>query len=271
LLPIVTTFKRHGYYCRSKKPGHNVSKKRACIPCSLAKVRCDWKLSRCSNCKTKNIKCQYTDEAIRNLLANMPTVSESIDGPDGSLALLESTTDLNSVPSPNNSFDLNSNLDIFLDNGNLSGSAFANTLDLDPQSSSALPLSLLTTPDFSTGYTLNYPPSALTRSMMRRRLGRPQMLTQATLIIQILASFPAMVLRKETFPPFIHSHSFSAITNTEYNMPEALINCMSLAQLFKTRTKENSPFLWKNIRMEHERLWCEVSSVPSYHITVILR
>lgn len=269
---IASTYKRHGYYCRSKKPGQTVSRQRSCASCSRAKVRCDWKLPRCTNCKAKGIECQYTDGALQNLLSTASTLSEDVDDSEeprslapsksSSSALFneDSAAELTSVLWPGSSIneDINeerSIVDRFSTEDAFQGAVFPDILGLDDQQVAAS--SFFLPP--STSYTIPRPLDEYNRSMIRRRLVKPHAQTHATFIIQILASFPAMMLRKETFPPFIHPHSFSGIPGKENEMPEALVNCMSLAQLFKIRTKENSGFLWKSIRMEHERLWREVS------------
>jgi hypothetical protein len=269
---IASTFKRHGYYCRSRKPANSVSRKKSCINCARAKIRCDWTIGRCSNCKTKDIVCQYTNEVTHNLpstesdiFGDSNALHESLalstNGGDAPSSCAEST-DLFTLSSPDFSFDLDTNLALFSPKNNFPEAIFAETLDLQSQQSSLLSLSSFPSAlEVSPTYDLEYPLRDLTRCMLRRRLAKPQHQVHATLIIQIIASFPAMMLRRETFPPFIHTHSFSAVSGKEHDIPEALINCMSIAQLFKTRTKENSRFLWKTIRMEHERLWSEVRQV----------
>jgi hypothetical protein len=160
--------------------------------------------------------------------------------------------------SPDHTFDLGTSLALSSPIEILP-ETMVDTLDVYSQEilSPSLPLPFAL--DLSSNPTLDYSLNGLTRSLSRRRLARPQLQVCANLMIQIFASFPAAMLQKETFPPFIHPRSFSAIPGKEYQIPEALINCMSLAQLFKSRTQENSKFLWKCIRIEHERLWKEVS------------
>jgi hypothetical protein len=268
LMIIASTYKRHGYYCRSKKPGQTISRKRACTSCSRAKIRCDWKLPRCTNCTTKDSECHYTDGALQNILNATSTISDDVDYPEGSSLVLSKSNDglfsqdtpgeLTSVLWPRFSLGLDGINDVsapvtFSAKDSLREPIFANMLDLTDQS--------VLTASFPIPPASSYFPRSLddsNRCIIRRRLINPHAQTHATLIIQILASFPTMMLRKDTFPPFIHPRSFSAIPGKEYDMPEALANCMSLAQLFKMRTKENSRFLWKSIRLEHERLWREV-------------
>lgn len=76
----------------------------------------------------------------------------------------------------------------------------------------------------------------------------------ASLLSQAISAFPQMMLRRQTFPPFIHAHWHLP------SLPETLANCMSIAQLFATRTAETRPFLWRTIGTEVRRLQDEVYS-----------
>lgn len=74
----------------------------------------------------------------------------------------------------------------------------------------------------------------------------------ANLISRIVSAFPQMMLRRHTFPPFIHPYWHKA------SVPENLANCMSIAQLFVSRTTDTRPFLWKTIEAEQKRCLDEV-------------
>lgn len=81
---------------------------------------------------------------------------------------------------------------------------------------------------------------------------RPHAQHNANVIIQSLRSFPTMMLRRETFPWFIHPHSQGTA------LPEAISNCMSIAQMFTLRTSETKSFLRQTIGGEHRRFISEV-------------
>jgi hypothetical protein len=83
------------------------------------------------------------------------------------------------------------------------------------------------------------------------RKDRPHAQHNADIIIQSLRAFPTMMLRKETFPWFIHPHTHLLFKSTDGALPEALSNCMSIAQLFASRTAETNKFLWRAIRVEY--------------------
>ncbi|EFX02022.1 c6 zinc finger domain containing protein [Grosmannia clavigera kw1407] len=68
------------------------------------------------------------------------------------------------------------------------------------------------------------------------------------LMVQVLRSYPAMMLRRETFPPFIHARNGRG-TQT---LPAPLANCMGIAQLFAGRSPETRSFLWHSIRCESQ-------------------
>lgn len=90
------------------------------------------------------------------------------------------------------------------------------------------------------------------------QMERPLVQHNADLVIQSLRSFPALMLRRETFPWYIHQHSQLLSKPTTAALPEALSNCMSIAQMFALRTSETKPFLWRIIRAEYRRLSNEV-------------
>jgi len=79
----------------------------------------------------------------------------------------------------------------------------------------------------------------------------------ADLIIQSLRSIPTMMLRRETFPWFIHPHSQLLSESTGAALPEALSNCMSIAQMFASRTPETRYFFRQTIGTEYRRFISE--------------
>jgi hypothetical protein len=87
----------------------------------------------------------------------------------------------------------------------------------------------------------------------------PEAEASATILMHCIRSYPQMMLRRQTFPPFIHPHWHTGL-------PENLVNCMSIAQLFVTRTLENSPFLWRTIDNEVSRFKNEVRDMEKSNI-----
>ncbi|KAL6406989.1 Fatty acyl-CoA reductase [Ilyonectria robusta] len=70
----------------------------------------------------------------------------------------------------------------------------------------------------------------------------------------------AMMLRRQTFPPFIHPHWHKPC------LPEKLASCMSIAQLFVARTPETRLFLWRIIEAEEQRFRDEVMGLSAREI-----
>lgn len=69
----------------------------------------------------------------------------------------------------------------------------------------------------------------------------------ANLIIEALCAIPEQILRKQTFPSFIHPH-------WDGDLPEPIVVCMHIAQIFASRTPEIEPFIWRTILAEQQRL-----------------
>lgn len=82
----------------------------------------------------------------------------------------------------------------------------------------------------------------------------------AIMLGQIICSFPSMMTQRETFPPFIHTKFYSCASDSE-TMPNILKDCMGLAQMFVSRTKESSGVFWRAVRMEQEKLLSQVSTI----------
>ena len=68
----------------------------------------------------------------------------------------------------------------------------------------------------------------------------------ANLISHMVGAFPQMMLRRHTFPPFIHPHWHLPA------VPEILASCMGIAQLFVSRTPESRAFLWRTVDTEQQ-------------------
>jgi hypothetical protein len=82
------------------------------------------------------------------------------------------------------------------------------------------------------------------------------------LITSITRTYPKMLLRRTTLPPFIHTVSYSDSETTSNNsFPEPLETCISIACMFNSRANASSKFLWRTIDTERERLVKEV-----YHV-----
>jgi len=84
--------------------------------------------------------------------------------------------------------------------------------------------------------------------------------TNATILVQILKSYPKMMTKNETYPPFIHPFCVPDTTSgPSYTSSESLQNCRNLAKLFYSDTGGRR-LVWRMIRMEQERMAQEVSN-----------
>ena len=78
-----------------------------------------------------------------------------------------------------------------------------------------------------------------------------------------------MMLRRETFPWYIHQQSqilFNSVDSSNPTLaaplPEALSDCMSIAQMFTLRTPETKPFFWRTVTAQYHRWSKEVRFPP---------
>lgn len=77
----------------------------------------------------------------------------------------------------------------------------------------------------------------------------------ANLIARMVSALPQMMVRRHTFPPFIHAHWH---LDAE---PETLASCMRISEMFVSRTPESRAFLWRTIEAEVKHLYDEVCSL----------
>jgi hypothetical protein len=91
-----------------------------------------------------------------------------------------------------------------------------------------------------------------------RKMPNPVAQNNANYIIRTLRTFPQRMLRRATFPPFIHQPWPKDSNGFNIDAPEPMANCMSIAQIFASRTPENNAFVWRTIRAEQQRLVDEV-------------
>jgi len=80
----------------------------------------------------------------------------------------------------------------------------------------------------------------------------------ANLILGALKSYPQMMLKNNTLPPFIHP--LSVTSDGDDDQMEPLSDCISLVHMMSTGTQSSRRLFWKNVRMECERLRAEVYS-----------
>lgn len=86
----------------------------------------------------------------------------------------------------------------------------------------------------------------------------------ATVVMQKLRAFPQMMLRRETLPSFIHGHWYRPLSPTELALPEPLVNCIGIAQVFASHNAESKPFLWRTVKTEQRSFIEKVRSLVSF-------
>ncbi|GAM37301.1 hypothetical protein TCE0_023r07116 [Talaromyces pinophilus] len=93
------------------------------------------------------------------------------------------------------------------------------------------------------------------RSLIQRPETRAGTQRIANLMFHTLKSYPQMMLRPDTLPPFIHPAWVSDGVFDNDHM-EPLNNCISLVHMVNSRVRGSRKLFWRNVRMECERL-CE--------------
>jgi hypothetical protein len=111
-----------------------------------------------------------------------------------------------------------------------------------------------TTPDFYPAPGMR-PAPADAGFLARLPMLDPVAQHSATLVMQALQAFPRMMLRKPTFPPFIHPSCH------RYPLPEPLALCMGIAHVFVSPSVETRSFLWQSVEREQLRLVDQASNL----------
>lgn len=237
--------------------------------CSRDKTRCDSKAPHCTRCKEKGVDCHYKNATPRDSRQSEDAGSlrTQRQGKDVAPASWPKCSDVKQVALPFPSSRAGSSIspDQFDNGGRDTDLALSDGWELDS--------SLFENMDFEFGSTdsqdseltgLNslFSSPSLTLPVMRsfgiRSTVTPTQRPVVSIIMQLLRSYPYMLLRKETFPPVVSPLLYSWAEKGEGPPQETLINCVSLVQMFKMRTAANRKFVWNLIRLEQERIWSNV-------------
>lgn len=99
----------------------------------------------------------------------------------------------------------------------------------------------------------------MSMSTLRTLIQRPRMKTGrvAQLTLHTLRSYPLMMLRDGTLPPFIHPLLASSEYEDDKDV-EPLTNCRSLVHMISSGVQGSRKLFWRNVRLECERLIHEV-------------
>jgi hypothetical protein len=99
-------------------------------------------------------------------------------------------------------------------------------------------------------------PTYTLRSLIQRPKLKTEAQRSANLMLHTLKSYPLMMLRHNTLPPFIHPRLISS--DVENNHMEPLTNCIILVHMISSGFQGSRKLFWKNVRLECERLCEEV-------------
>ncbi|KAL7269926.1 hypothetical protein RUND412_007380 [Rhizina undulata] len=295
---------RHTRRCRQKRLEDSVPRKKACSQCTQSKTRCDLKLPHCSRCRAKSLQCFYANKPRnhsqpepQNSPQNQPHTHFQLEH-NGTLARL--ATALPAPPDLYAGFEGDSVVSMTLDdNGMILGDDLDLNLDvgefgwipeahLDPTQAHASSQSEKSIGGHLPGYQQISSDEALSTQLIAFR-GFHQIKTRFNSMIEpsntttlkvsrslssytvdfmerILRTYPTMMLRHETLPPFIHKSHVAPGKISEH-----LSNCMGLAHLYKAKTRENSKLVFQAILHEHNRLMQEWSSYDESEMLAALQ
>lgn len=275
---LESTLKRHGYYCRSRKASR-ANRSRSCTSCARSKLRCDNRRPACSRCTTRAIECHYLAETPKSKsLAiqhrkDAPTewrrdsswvpgptsvVPEELcpsRGPVFDSALLVPDPELADLGWDSLDWD-GSEIDLpdFLDAEKIDHSSSWQSVsvrhpgpptDRWVQMQQEMPSPTISVP--------------ILRSLIPRPKLKPGEQRVANLILQTLNSYPLMMIRHNTLPPFIHPRSLSADAENEHMEP--LTNCINLVHMINGGFQGSRKLFWKMVRLECEHLCEEVRRI----------
>jgi hypothetical protein len=275
-LSVESTFKRHGYYCRSRPSDQRVRRGRSCTVCARAKTRCSSEYPQCSRCKARKFECQYIDQtralsptatSISTLVSSISTAHQANPSAREVLSVLRDGLPEIQASMPNKLDVLNTEFTVADKENDMgedelySGIMFEyNIMEIEP----ILHFDSIITPNLSSSFV----PTAVTEFNAKRNATgnfdtrmtiKSRFQNSASMLLRILYSYPKMMLRTETFPPFIHpvasAEGDKHISNAKQ---ESLNNCRGLAQIYAIGSQDSRKLLWKMIREECERIWADV-------------
>lgn len=283
----MSTLKKHGYYCRSRKAAVPITRSRSCISCVRGKARCDNKRPECSRCKAKAFQCQYPVATPKHtgpktqhrsngltkqramapsLIASYSSAEDGQEASNGGDITLDSAP---VIPDPvfidigGNCLDWNDPQDDFSDFVDLQSNVGTVQYPTEIESSPAqhwIPSTNQTShiqQDFFSPYiSVPKQPTTTFRSLIRRPKLSTGAQRTANLILHTLKSYPLMMLDNGSLPPFIHPHLI--FSEAENNDMELLINCICLVRMISNGIQKSRKLFWKNVRMECEQICEEV-------------
>ena len=99
-------------------------------------------------------------------------------------------------------------------------------------------------------------PTSSKRSLIPRSNTKPGPKRAVTLMLHMLKSYPQMMLRDSTLPPYIHPYLVSPEFGGDDMEP--LHNCVNLMRMISHSVQGSKKLFWKNVKLECERFTAEV-------------
>lgn len=289
------SYTRHTGYCRRARTRPR-ARVRSCRACSLAKAKCSFH-SQCLRCVRKGIECSYDagpvpprdPVAVRDVLAHDAAAIPADLFADNNFtskdpfpesatfdqsAIDWSTIDDIFLQSPDNKLSdfaaptakLMLNSSSFLDTNSSSQQSVERLFTNVDEDTLSITQSRVVKHDQLVPHIAPQAPAREQDTHLLARLpaSRPNSRFASSILMQMLRSFPEMVLRRENFPFFVHP--ISCRDTSDSVLPEPLLNCIGIAQVFASHNPQSKSFLWRAIESEQR---CFVQKVCTLSVSVI--
>ena len=277
---------RHEQYCRRRVA--RPPRPKACLSCRKTKSKCNFRLP-CSRCAARQVLCTYQKDVNSSVSLPLPDHATNLQSvarvdevgniqtdttadrePIVGLHSRVSTSALNfglvhDNRSPNDQTTAASITEDSLGLMVNSGHSFAVNFSVS--------LSIVVEPQISarTANSLVYPSETFMSNSLRQH------------IMYILRSYPLMLTRPDSLPPFIHiwgcgrhfdgretapAHDHSSVG---FGPLHPLAACISIAHMFNSRTPNSDEFIWRTIESEQRQIVdqvCRIVCTPANNLSL---
>ncbi|KAL7934393.1 hypothetical protein V8C35DRAFT_41320 [Trichoderma chlorosporum] len=262
------SFNRHVSYCR-RASAKRKSRPRACLRCHTSKTKCSLAKPQCSRCQAQGLECTYDQPTRRPLIVDDSVIErQQTNSPFNSTMphseSLEPGTSHCSATALHNggrsyTVDTNQGADeraaSRTSSSQLTSSTTQTTSTWQP----------VTEPGSSAIYQTDILNSSYPMTVGSIHPGGFSLNFAVNQLAHAIYAFPQMMMRRQTFPPFIHGHWHLQ------ELPETLANCMSISQIYAARSPETKPFLWRMIGAELQRFESEAENASASSLQLSLQ
>lgn len=281
----IAKLKKHENYCRRKREEGPTTRRRSCDACVRSKIRCDGDPEGCKPCLKKGVSCIYAAGIDKTVRRRAASAKESTPKKHAfSQKLLLGAASSSTKSTGNDIFHNKDTVSSLPWRSDGIGYPFyilrwhhAHQADTRSSMTSDLIGEMLRFSSFTqsvplyiqlstTGFdSASFATSAVDLGhAFSARSGHPGSL----LALRILKSFPSMMVRRETLPPFIHNQGYES--DFEFApFPTLLENAMSIISLLYGRgenCKKTKVATWEAIRLEVKKI-IEMVSLPLQRYT----